>query len=377
MSSKPLSSQRSVEDSDLLERSTKKSKHRAGDPAVSAMEIVDESPSSEEVGGQAMESVEVVAETPLGNQESFGCPVHQADQEEVITETPTALPADPVAVESSPASAGPVDHPPVRSYLETESCPTCPKQGDQDDPALAVAVEMATTTHGNGATVANVGATGTGSTFLHGSRPYGPWMIATRRERRSQGGPQGFRPAEGVQHRGTTGPVKETVSANGSRFALLENEAETENLPNQVIAETGANPPAESRPTGLGGRSRRANVIVNERQIQNERNSPRPESEKAKASSQGQKTTGSCSRRAAEEDEHVVNRGMQGGKVVSSTVIQNGDSNVAEVPLETQPPAEHHGDPPGGFDDEGDVIMDEDSPISAEELAGGDATPVA
>nr|GMD97507.1 hypothetical protein Iba_chr15cCG3250 [Ipomoea batatas] len=102
-----------------------------------------------------MESVEVVAETPLGNQESIGCPAHQADQEEVITETPSALPADPVAVVSSPASAGPVDHPPVRSYLETESCPTCPKPGDQDDSALAVAVEMATTTHGNGATVAN------------------------------------------------------------------------------------------------------------------------------------------------------------------------------------------------------------------------------
>lgn len=116
-------------------------------------------------------------------------------------------------------------------------------------------------------------------------------------------------------------------------------------------------------------------MVVNEKQIQNERDSPRFELEKRKEPSQGRRNTWSNSRRAAEEDKHVINRGAQGGKVIRSTVIQNGDSIAADVPMNTRPPTEHHEDPPGGVDHEGDVIMDDDSPQTTLAMDGGVASP--
>nr|GMD76299.1 ATG8-interacting protein 2-like [Ipomoea batatas] len=71
-----------------------------------------------------------------------------------------------------------------------------------------------------------------------------------------------------------------------------------------------------------------------------------------KEPTQGRRQTGSCSRRAAEEDEHVVIRGVQGGKVISSTTVQNGEKAMATAPAASLPLTEHHGDPPEDLDDE-------------------------
>ncbi|XP_031120941.1 uncharacterized protein LOC116024180 [Ipomoea triloba] len=255
------------------------------------------------------------------------------------------------------------------------SCPTCPKEGEAEDSAPVTAVEMTVQNHDKGPNVVKARDVSAGRSSLHGSRPYGPWMIATRRERRPQGGQQGQgRPVEGVLQRVNISNNKEKTPATGSRFALLGSREENEDVPNQVAAESNESPQTESRPVGLGGKSRRANVVVNEKQ-NNERDSPRLELEKGKEPSQGRRTTGSSSRRTAEEDEHVINRGAQGGKVIRSTVIQNGDSIAADVPVNTRPPTDHHEDPPGGVDHEGDVIMDDDSPQTTLAMDGGAASP--
>nr|GMD52524.1 ribonuclease H [Ipomoea batatas] len=108
----------------------------------------------------------------------------------------------------------------------------------------------------------------------------------------------------------------------------------------------------------MGGKARRANVIANENQIENEPTRPHSGTVTGKEPTQGRRHTGSSSRRAAEEDEHVVIRGAQGGKVISSTTVPNGETNMGEIPEANHPVDEHHGDPPGAIDAEGDVIMD-------------------
>nr|GMC49380.1 uncharacterized protein LOC109157058 [Ipomoea batatas] len=69
--SKTISAQRYTEDLDLLERSTKKSKHNDGDPSPSAMEIVVVPETVDATGNPGMGSVEVVAKTPLEEQEAI------------------------------------------------------------------------------------------------------------------------------------------------------------------------------------------------------------------------------------------------------------------------------------------------------------------
>nr|GMD70328.1 uncharacterized protein LOC109156749 [Ipomoea batatas] len=252
MNTKTLSSQRSSEDLDLLERSTKKSKHIARGPADSAMEIVEETPQSSGVGNEDMESVEVVAETPVGDQGVIGLNGSASDPAEAIPAT-SDLGRDghttvPIADEEPAIPHGGV---PARSYLDT------------------------------------VVGTGTGSA----------------------GGRQ-----------------KEIPTGTGSRFALLGNDDEQEG--NEQQAETVALGGHQNRaqPTGLGGRSRRSNVIASEKQIQNEVHTPRAVPTNERNLSTGRRSSGACSRRAAEEDEHVVIRGEQGGKVTSTTVVHTDDA---------------------------------------------------
>nr|GMC97870.1 uncharacterized protein LOC109156749 [Ipomoea batatas] len=72
--------------------------------------------------------------------------------------------------------------------------------------------------------------------------------------------------------------------------------------------------------------------------------------------------SGSGSRRAAEEDEHVVVRGENGGQVVNSTRVNNGDSPVMAPVVSTELSQEHHTDPPDALDVEGDVVMEIEDP---------------
>nr|GMD77914.1 uncharacterized protein LOC109158503 [Ipomoea batatas] len=266
---------------------------------------------------------------------------------------------------------------PARSYLDTvvgngtEHCPSCPKGGELGESDRTNAVEEPDQNQDATHTVTNVGGEAVARPSTKGAHPYGSWMIATRRERRQQGG-QGGRPNEGAMQRATNGKGKEGATGTGSRFALLENAEDNEGPEPQVETDATGNPTTDSRAKGLGGKSKRANVIVNEKQIQNEARSPRVEPETSKESTQGRRVTGSSSRHAAEEDEHVVSRGVQGGKVIRSTVVHTGDSNGADVPEAIPSDYEHHEDPPSGFDHEGDVIMDDDSPQAVAEATGGD-----
>ncbi|XP_019166877.1 PREDICTED: uncharacterized protein LOC109162645 [Ipomoea nil] len=80
--------------------------------------------------------------------------------------------------------------------------------------------------------------------------------------------------------------------------------------------------------------------------------------------------TGGGSRKAAEEDEHVVVRGTQGGLVIRSSRVYVGDTGgIAPSPV-WHHPTEHHGDPPEQFDDEGDVVMDLEGVLGQREDGG-------
>nr|GME21591.1 uncharacterized protein LOC109157058 [Ipomoea batatas] len=90
--SKTISAQRYTEDLDLLERSTKKSKHNDGDPSPSAMKIVVVPETVDATGNPGMASMEVVAETPLEEQEAINHVEPEMEQSmEVVLETPSAV----------------------------------------------------------------------------------------------------------------------------------------------------------------------------------------------------------------------------------------------------------------------------------------------
>nr|GLL29927.1 uncharacterized protein LOC109169411 [Ipomoea trifida] len=109
------------------------------------------------------------------------------------------------------------------------------------------------------------------------------------------------------------------------------------------------------RPTS---RARRANVIVNERQIENDRAMARAETSTETEQVASRQSRGSGSRRAAEEDEHVVIRGEMGGQVIHSTRVVNVDVPTVSNEESADHSREHHTDPPDDFDVEGDVVME-------------------
>nr|GLL19578.1 uncharacterized protein LOC109158503 [Ipomoea trifida] len=373
---KTLSNQRSAEDLDLLERSTKKSKQDAGDPVVSEMEIVAETPLSSGDGIEDMVSVEEEA-VSLGEDRSAMDPNGVVpDQVEVVPETPLVVgngqPPERISGDPVIPSGGA----PARSYLDTESCPTRPKEAETEVPDPIPDGEVSVRRNDqNRSGEKHDGSTG-GRPFVMGAHPYGPWMIATRRERRQQGRPLGQgRPAEGVAQRPTSGRQMENNIGNGSRFALLDNDEGIDCHDNSGDKDTTGSQHTEARPAGLGGKQKRANVIVNEKQIQNEVQSSRSASETEKEASRGRRSAGGSSRRAAEEDEHVVIRGTQGGQITTTEVVQSGNNVAADAPAAPQTSPEHHGDPPEDFDAEGDVIMEVEVHQQAVVDDGGCASP--
>ncbi|XP_031124290.1 uncharacterized protein LOC116027001 [Ipomoea triloba] len=107
----------------------------------------------------------------------------------------------------------------------------------------------------------------------------------------------------------------------------------------------------------MGGRPRHANVVVNEKQIANEPAAPLI-SKNAQAPNGDKRPTGSVPRRAAEEEEHVIVRGENGGNVIESTRVHTGETRTEVTPSEDCPSQEHHVDPPDDLDYEGDVVME-------------------
>nr|GMC75179.1 uncharacterized protein LOC109193148 isoform X1 [Ipomoea batatas] len=220
MNSKTLSNVRPAEDLDLLERSTKKkSKHLPRDPGASAMEISEGRVETEVDGSQETEPVEVVAETPLENQQALACATTVADH---VEGSPSAMEDAPESM-ATPAPSNTTGDPPARSYLDS------------------VEVEITVQNQAafrNGATAGGGAAAGSST---KGSHPYGSWMIATRRERRQQGVQVG-RQNEGGMQKENSRKGKEAAVATGSRYALLENAEENEStmgFVREVCAECG------------------------------------------------------------------------------------------------------------------------------------------
>nr|GLL46318.1 hypothetical protein Itr_chr14CG09710 [Ipomoea trifida] len=190
------------------------------------MEIAEELEATDGDESQAMDSVEVVAETPPENQKATMCPASETD---LGDGSPSKLPN---------------------------------------------------------------GLNSVASSFPSNSEGGPQW------ERRQQGGNAGQgRPNASVPPRGNDGKNKETVPGADSRYALLENAKENDGPEPQVEADTSGNPTRDARSKGLEGRPKRMNVIVNEKQIQNEACLPRAESPSGTEVSQGRRLTGSSSRR--------------------------------------------------------------------------------
>nr|GMC77844.1 uncharacterized protein LOC109150389 [Ipomoea batatas] len=177
------------------------------------------------------------------------------------------------------------------------------------------------------------------------ARPYGPWMIVMRKERRPAGPPQ--------RQNGTTGIGNGGASTSGSRFAPLEETDDRDQIPTAIpdavqVRENGERSSTDL--TRVPHQSRADSAVA-------ERSSPR--------------TTNRGLRRAAKEDEHTVNRGEKGGAVVTTTRVQHSDRGEPASTAFDAPSNEHHGDPPDGLDCEGDVVMEiEDQQSSG---AGGRA----
>nr|GMD11817.1 uncharacterized protein LOC109165874 [Ipomoea batatas] len=252
MNSKTLSNVRTAEALDQIQRDTKKTKHIPGDPGTSAMEITEEEAASEGIGSQTIESIEVVAETPLENQKAMEYSASEAGQGEE-SQTAMANALNPTATLAMSNQAG---NTPARSYLDTVvGNGTGGELGDSDRTnALEEPDQNQVATH----TVTNVGGEAVAWPSTKGAHPYGSWMIATRRERRQQGG-QGDCPNEGAMQRATNGKGKGGATGTGSRFALLENAEENEGPEPQVEAEATGNPTTDSR--GELGDSDRTNAL--------------------------------------------------------------------------------------------------------------------
>nr|GMC86952.1 uncharacterized protein LOC109156749 [Ipomoea batatas] len=357
-STETLSPQRSSEDDDLLERSTKKSKVRVGSNGESSPAAKVGSSHAEDLHSDA--DVTMVAETPLDAH-----PVH---------DTPTSA----MPIDSDPAaSTGSRDEPVIeptgalppagargsasKSYLDSvvgQGTNAAPFLVDSinasdgfSDSATGMADEQNRPSEAQGPPP-NPGGYFKGAAAASRARPYGPWMIVTRAERRPPGRPNGP-----TANKGT---VNGTTNVSGSRFAPLTGDDIAEVPVTEDNARTTADHSGASRQsqgaTSAGGRARRANVIANEKQIVNEPRQSRPAPVPVEESSSRPNSGGP--RRAAEEDEHTVNRGEQGGSVVHTTQVRTSEWVQEPLPSTDGSSPEHHGDPPDGVDQEGDVVME-------------------
>ncbi|XP_019161966.1 PREDICTED: uncharacterized protein LOC109158503 [Ipomoea nil] len=209
-------------------------------------------------------------------------------------------------------------------------------------------------------------------TVVVGAKPFGSWMIAPRRK--------GGRPQARQTHRSAAEENRRSGGALASRFAPLAHETGEDGVaPPDHADDIHENGEGEEREEGRSRRqatisdnSRRPNVITSEKQIENEpmRISTATTKEGATSTSKSRRPTGSTSRRAAEEDEHIVVRGEKGGLVINSTRVYVADA-AGDVPsLVWQSTNEHHSDPPEQHDDEGDVVMDLEALPEGEENEG-------
>nr|GLL49392.1 uncharacterized protein LOC109193865 [Ipomoea trifida] len=342
-----LSAQRSSEDSDLLERSTRKRKVNDGTSGTALPVPAETQPLEDTMAPPS--SVEVVGG---GSSPAVDLPA-SAMQIEEVRDGIQSVAADP---DSGTPIPPPIANALPRSYLDTMAGVTPP-------------------------TASPAAGTQGGSAAAGKSKPYGSWMIVTRKDNRPIGRSNGSgkQPETGGRN-ASAGGVTPTHSASGSRFAPLVEDSGADLPPPQERHERRAGKqPVEngSEVARQPSRARRANVIVNERQIENDRAMARavPTTETEQVASR--QSRGSGSRRAAEEDEHVVIRGEMGGQVIHSTRVVTEDVPTVSNEESADHSREHHTDPPDDFDMEGDVVMEIEDQNGESLTEGGVATPAA
>ncbi|XP_019192739.1 PREDICTED: uncharacterized protein LOC109187040 [Ipomoea nil] len=216
-----------------------------------------------------------------------------------------------------------------------------------------------------------------------GTAPFGAWMIAPGRR------PRGKAKLPDKAQKTSTGREQEPRAKHdgqpqASRFAplVLQDDVGDQNEADHVeeaVEDTGGDdsvvPVDEAGRTSVGegmaarrgkqvqatgkDKQRRPNVIAREKQIVNAPVTLHRQAPSVAAPSVSvQRSNGGSSRRAAEAPHHVVVRGEQGGLVISSQRVFNGETS-GDIPSPVwQPTGEHHDDPPDCLDDEGDIVMD-------------------
>nr|GLL33547.1 uncharacterized protein LOC109150389 [Ipomoea trifida] len=352
MEGKMLSAKRSSEDQDLLERSTKKPNVDGGDAVLDDMEVAVELGDAQAEATPDLGSVEVVAETPVAEQGEARIKGSDVGAVNNGSEAPSAeVETHDPGLQSKSAEV-------VNAATRRKSAEECdgqaPEEGNDENQTE------------NGGHARPSASTVPVQHKVVGGRPYGPWMIATRRERRqvaNGGAPGGPLAVRGQKPQAGTGG--QAGVATGSRFAPLgddgvatvEEDVATEGEM-QHGADTTARGGADSNTAPLGGRQKRANVIANEKQITNEPQASQSTRGAEPTPVPRRATNTNGPRRAAEEDGHVVVRGAQGGKVINSETISSPDTQAVRLDVEDQLTTEHHRDPPEEFDAEGDVVMD-------------------
>ncbi|XP_019160671.1 PREDICTED: uncharacterized protein LOC109157220 [Ipomoea nil] len=127
--------------------------------------------------------------------------------------------------------------------------------------------------------------------------------------------------------------------------------------------------PAELRKNGEGQsgakvrNQRRPNVIANEKQVTNQPGAKQPTTAAVESRQESRGALRVGARRAAEEDEHVVVRGEQGGAIIQTERIYS-EQMISASPMQAlEDVGEHHNDKPYHLDDDGDEMMaDEGDP---------------
>nr|GMC55525.1 hypothetical protein Iba_chr01eCG8260 [Ipomoea batatas] len=192
LSSEPISPQRSSEDDDLLERSTKKSKVRVG--SQNGTMSAEEEGSSQSVDLQSEADVDMVAETPLNDLSDQAPTV--STMRGVSDPVPSSLggavaPAVAAVGDTTPAAVDGGAR--QKSYLDSVgSCPSFPVEATaqvSESPTSPVGEQALPP--GDQRPLINPTGHSNGKATASRARPYGPWMIVTRAERRPPGRPPG------------------------------------------------------------------------------------------------------------------------------------------------------------------------------------------
>ncbi|XP_019184648.1 PREDICTED: uncharacterized protein LOC109179603 [Ipomoea nil] len=201
--------------------------------------------------------------------------------------------------------------------------------------------------------------------------PFGAWMLVTREDRRkgrrTTNGGGNHAVGQSPQGRSCFAPIANLEEqVHDDLLAEPEFETEEEQLEGGAHAME-KHKSGENQRATKGRNQRRPNVVVTEKQVANQ---PVAKTVPAARTVGGQDTrvqSRVISRRAAEEEEHVVVRGSQGGVVVHTERIISEPACNTNPMCQLENMGEHFSDEPNGME------VDGDGGIEGDGDPGGDA----